>query len=151
MSSLKEHIFRQYDIRGIYGKDLTDKDGELIGRAFGTMVLEGGETWVIVGRDNRKSSPALHRCLVHGLLSTGVNVLDIGVVISPIFYYAAHLYGVSSGLMIAASQSAQYNGFKVQFGDNIWETLQILRRKVNEGVSPGAAELDTATGKIIPK
>jgi phosphomannomutase/phosphoglucomutase len=136
MSSLKEHIFRQYDIRGIYGKDLTDKDGELIGRAFGTMVLEGGETWVIVGRDNRKSSPALHRCLVHGLLSTGVNVLDIGVVISPIFYYAAHLYGVSSGLMITASHNpAQYNGFKVQFGGQTiyGETLQILRRKVNEG------------------
>lgn len=136
MSNVKESIFRQYDIRGIYGEDLRDGDAVLIGKAFGTMVQESGETWVIVGRDNRKSSPNLYQSVVEGLLSTGVNVLDIGMVISPIFYYAAHHYGISSGLMITASHNpAQYNGFKVQFrGYTIYgDDLQLLRDRANKG------------------
>ncbi|MGI6685922.1 MAG: phosphomannomutase/phosphoglucomutase [Bacillota bacterium] len=137
MSSLKKSIFRQYDIRGIFGVELTEKDGELIGKAFGTMVLELGENWVIVGRDNRKSSPILHRHVVTGLLSTGVNVLDIGVVVSPIFYYATHLYKVPSGLMITASHNpAPYNGLKIQLGGHTiyGNALQVLRERANDGI-----------------
>jgi phosphomannomutase/phosphoglucomutase len=136
MKSLKKSIFRQYDIRGIYGEDLHDHDAELIGKAFGTMVLDRGESWVIAGRDNRKSSPVLFNYLVRGLLSTGVNVLNIGVVISPIFYYATHLFQIGSGLMITASHNpSAYNGFKVQLGGHTiyGEALQVLRENAHKG------------------
>lgn len=117
MSSIKENIFKQYDIRGIYEEDLKAKDAELIGKAFGTYIKRKGENEAVVGRDNRKSSPQLFDALVKGLLDTGVNVKDIGVVISPIFYYATHLYGIKSGIMITASHNpAKYNGFKIQYG-----------------------------------
>lgn len=116
MSSIKEGIFRQYDIRGIYREDLTKEDAWLIGKAFGTYIKRKGETEAVVGRDNRKSSPELFDSLVKGLLDTGINVKDIGVVVSPIFYYATHLYNIKSGVMITASHNpAKYNGFKVQY------------------------------------
>lgn len=146
MSDVKECIFRQYDIRGIFGQDFTAEDGELIGKAFGTMVLEHGENRVIVGRDNRKTSPVLRQYLIKGLLSTGVDVVDIGEVISPIFYYATHLYGISSGIMITASHNpAAYNGCKVQFGGHTiyGEALQLLRQKANSGsFAQGCGELE---------
>ncbi|MEL7567271.1 MAG: phosphomannomutase/phosphoglucomutase [Dehalobacterium sp.] len=137
MNNVKECIFRQYDIRGVFEKDLTERDGELIGKAFGTLVREHGESRVIVGQDNRKSSPVLHQHVVQGLLSTGVNVVDIGVVVSPIFYFSTHLYGIGSGIMITASHNpADYNGFKVQFGGHTiyGEALKSLRQKANAGI-----------------
>lgn len=130
MSFIHDSIFRQYDIRGIYNEDLTPRDGELMGRAFGTYIKRRGETTAIVGRDNRKSSPELFHSVVQGLLDTGIDVKDIGVVVSPIFYYATHRYGIPSGIMITASHNpASYNGFKVQFGGRTLygEELQELK------------------------
>ncbi|ATW25193.1 phosphomannomutase/phosphoglucomutase [Candidatus Formimonas warabiya] len=135
MSGVKECIFRQYDIRGIFGEDFTEYDAELIGKAFGTFVKKKGETTVIVGQDNRKSSPVIFQHLVLGLLSTGVHVRNIGVVVSPIFYFATYHYGIKSGIMITASHNpAKYNGFKVQyggrtlFGEELQELRQIIRQ-----------------------
>ncbi|SHE74440.1 phosphomannomutase/phosphoglucomutase [Desulforamulus putei] len=134
--AVNERIFRQYDIRGIFGEDLTVQDAALIGRAFGTFLRQKGESSAIVGRDNRESSPVLHEHLVKGLLETGVNVIDIGVVISPIFYYATHLYGINAGIMITASHNpAKYNGFKVQYGGRTLygEELQQLKTMAERG------------------
>lgn len=146
MNNIKECIFRQYDIRGIFGEDFTEKDSAFIGKAFGTMVRQQGESRVIVGRDNRKSSPVLCRSLVQGLLSAGVDVVDIGVVVSPIFYYATHLYGIPSGIMVTASHNpASYNGFKVQLGGHTiyGDALRLLREKANQGTfDRGAGTLD---------
>jgi len=135
MSYINERIFRQYDIRGIYGEDLTAKDAELIGKAFGTFIKRKGEKEAIVGRDNRKSSQEIFNSLVRGLLETGINVKDIGLVISPIFYYSTYLYGIKSGIMITASHNpAQYNGFKVQYdGRTLYgEELQTIRKMILE-------------------
>lgn len=135
MSRIREGIFRQYDIRGIYNEDLTTKDAELIGKAFGTYIRRKGETEAIVGRDNRKSSPELFSSLVKGLLDTGINVKDIGIVVSPIFYYATHLYNIKSGIMITASHNpAEYNGFKVQYdGRTLYgDELQDMKRMIQE-------------------
>ncbi|AEF94998.1 phosphoglucomutase/phosphomannomutase alpha/beta/alpha domain II [Desulfotomaculum nigrificans CO-1-SRB] len=135
--AVNERIFRQYDIRGIFGEDLTVQDAALLGRAFGTFLRQKGESKAIVGRDNRESSPVLHEHLVKGLLETGVDVIDIGVVISPIFYYATHLYGINAGIMITASHNpAKYNGFKVQYGGRTLygEELQQLKAMANRGV-----------------
>jgi phosphomannomutase/phosphoglucomutase len=135
MSSISERIFRQYDIRGIYQENLSARDAELIGKAFGTYIRKKGETEAIVGRDNRKSSPELFNSLVKGLTDTGINVKDIGVVISPIFYYATYLYQIKSGIMITASHNpAEYNGFKVQYdgrtlyGDELQEIKRIIQK-----------------------
>ncbi|NLY42537.1 MAG: phosphomannomutase/phosphoglucomutase [Clostridiaceae bacterium] len=135
MSKVNEGIFRQYDIRGIYGEDLTRKDAELIGRAFGTYIRRKGETEAIVGRDNRKSSPELFDSLVKGMLDAGINVKDIGVVVSPIFYYSTYLYNIKSGIMITASHNpAKYNGFKVQYdgrtlyGEELQEIKEMILR-----------------------
>lgn len=109
-------IFRQYDIRGVYGEDLTDEMAELIGRAFGTYIKQKGETKTIVGMDNRISSPRLEKSVIKGICSTGVDVVDIGTVITPIFYYSTICLGISSGVMVTASHNpAEYNGFKIQF------------------------------------
>jgi phosphomannomutase/phosphoglucomutase len=135
MSYINERIFRQYDIRGIYGKDLTAEDAKLIGKAFGTFIKRKGEKEAIVGRDNRKSSHEIFNNLVRGLLETGINVRDIGLVVSPIFYYSTYLYGIKSGIMITASHNpAQYNGFKVQYdGRTLYgEELQNIRKMINE-------------------
>lgn len=135
MSIVHQRIFRQYDIRGIFGEDLTAKDAELIGKAFGTFIKRRGEQEAIVGRDNRKSSPGLFNSLVKGLLDTGVNVKDIGVVVSPIFYYSTHLYGIKSGIMVTASHNpADYNGFKIQHdGRTLFgEELQVIRKMIQD-------------------
>lgn len=135
MSNINEGIFRQYDVRGIYNEDLTAKDAEFIGKAFGTYIKRKGENQAIVGRDNRKSSPEIFNSLVKGLLDTGINVKDIGVVVSPIFYYATHLCNIKSGIMITANHNpAKYNGFKIQYdGRTLYgEELQDIKRMIQK-------------------
>lgn len=145
MKEINARIFKQYDIRGIYGKELLDEDAERIGRAFGTYIKRKGEMEAVVGMDNRKSSPALFQSLVKGLRESGIHVRKIGVVLSPIFYYATHLYQIKSGIMITASHNpAEYNGFKVQYdGRTLYgEELQELRTIIeNEDYEAGQGEL----------
>ncbi len=145
MNDINAHIFKQYDIRGIYGKDLLNEDAERIGKAFGTYIKRKGETEAVVGMDNRRSSPALFQSLAKGLLESGIHVRNIGVVLSPIFYYVTHLYQIKSGIMITASHNpAEYNGFKVQYdGRTLYgEELQELRTIIkNEDYEIGQGEL----------
>ena len=148
VSAISDQIFRQYDIRGIFNENLTTNDAELIGRAFGTYVKRKGESTAIVGRDNRKSSPPLHDSLVKGLLETGIDVIDIGVVTTPIFYYSTYNFNVSCGIMITASHNpAQYNGFKVQgFGSTLCgEQLQEIKKIANSG------DFEKGNGKLVYK
>lgn len=112
-----DRIFREYDIRGIYGEDLTDEIAVVVGKAFGTYIKRKGEGKAIVGMDNRKSSARLMDCITEGLCSAGVDVVNIGMVITPVFYYATIHLGINAGIMITASHNpAQYNGFKIQYG-----------------------------------
>ncbi len=116
MTTQFDTIFRQYDIRGVYGEDLTADVAGAIGKAFGTYIRRRGETSALVGMDNRLSSPVLKQAVVSGLRSTGINVVDIGTVITPIFYYSTVCFSIRAGIMITASHNpAQYNGFKVQY------------------------------------
>lgn len=136
MGLVSPGIFRQYDIRGVYGHDLTTHDAELIGRAFGTFLRDKGEKAAIVGRDNRASSPELREQIVKGLRESGIDVIDIGVVISPIFYYSTHLFEISGGVMITASHnSSEYNGFKIQYdGRTLYgDELLDLKRIIDKG------------------
>lgn len=114
MSDVPASIFRAYDIRGIVGKTLTPKIVELIGQALGSEAAERGETTIVVARDGRVSGPAMVEALKKGILETGRDVIDIGMVPTPTLYYAAlQLEGTDSGIMVTGSHNpADYNGFK---------------------------------------
>jgi phosphomannomutase/phosphoglucomutase len=126
-------IFREYDIRGVADRDLTDQTVTLLGRSFGTTVRKKGLTDVLVGMDNRYSSPRLARALTGGLLSTGCNVVDIGTVVTPIFYFARVQYGMEAGVMITGSHNpSEDNGFKIALGAGTiyGQDIQSLRKLI---------------------
>jgi phosphomannomutase/phosphoglucomutase len=107
-----------YDIRGIYGTELTDETAEKIGRGFGAYIQNQGITKAVVGMDNRASSLRLKDVVIKEICSAGADVTDIGTVITPVFYYATILLGIPAGIMITASHNpAAYNGFKIQCGE----------------------------------
>ncbi|UTW43275.1 phosphomannomutase/phosphoglucomutase [bacterium SCSIO 12844] len=112
--NVPEHIFRAYDIRGIAFKELTEEVVELIGQALGSKAIEQGEKTIIVGRDGRLSGAQLMQSLRSGMLSTGCDVIDIGVVPTPVLYYAAQATGTGSGVMLTGSHNPkEYNGIKM--------------------------------------
>ncbi|OAT85827.1 phosphomannomutase [Desulfotomaculum copahuensis] len=129
-------IFREYDIRGVAARDLDDKTVLSLGRAFGTWLQRRGRREALVGMDNRLSSPRLKEALMEGLLSTGCRVVDLGTVITPLFYYARELYGVDGGVMITGSHNPpDENGFKLACGPGTiyGEEIQSLRRLMENG------------------
>jgi phosphomannomutase / phosphoglucomutase len=111
-------IFRQNDVRGIVGADLTVEAARAIGGAYAALMLERGISGeVAVGRDNRHSGEKLRDALVDGLSSAGVNVVDIGVVPTPVLYWSLHHLNVIGGIQITGSHNPpEYNGFKLSFG-----------------------------------
>ena len=107
-------IFREYDIRGIVGKDLTVEIVESIGRAYATLALEQGCKTIAVGRDGRLTSSELRDRLTAGICSTGLNVMDIGVCATPLLYFSLFNLPVDGGVMITGSHNPKdYNGLKV--------------------------------------
>jgi phosphomannomutase / phosphoglucomutase len=135
---LKTHIFREYDIRGIVGDDLTDAVAEAIGRAYGSELraeLGGSGLVVAVGRDNRPSSESLAAGVVRGLRDAGVDVVDYGTVPTPLLYYAAARDATDGGIQITGSHNPpEYNGFKmIQRGRAVYgEAIQRLRSRMEE-------------------
>lgn len=112
-------IFRAYDIRGIAGETLTDDAVYEIARALGTRAQSLGQQQIVVGRDGRNSSPELSEALITGLNSTGADVIDIGLVPTPVLYFATHHFDTGSGVMITGSHNApEYNGLKIMLGGN---------------------------------
>ena len=108
-------IFRAYDIRGIVDDTLTESTVELIGRAIGSEAAARGESTVVVARDGRLSGPRLRDALVRGLTAAGRDVIDVGMVPTPVLYFATHaLDGTASGVMVTGSHNPpDYNGFKI--------------------------------------
>ncbi|MBO8169553.1 MAG: phosphomannomutase/phosphoglucomutase [Thermoanaerobacteraceae bacterium] len=150
MTVINKEVFRQYDIRGLVGEELTDEFVYLLGQSIGTYLQRKGFTEAIVGRDNRKSSPRIREQLVSGITATGCDVIDIGEVITPIFYYARILYDVPGGAMITGSHNpSEYNGFKIA-GDKgpgtiYGEEIQKLRRLME------AKDFESGSGKVIER
>ncbi len=104
-------IFKAYDIRGIVPTTLTENVALGLGRAFGMAALAAGESTVAVGRDGRLSGPALSSALMQGLMDVGLEVIDVGMVTTPMLYFAAHTL-CSSGIQVTGSHNpADYNGF----------------------------------------
>ncbi|GIT33441.1 MAG: hypothetical protein Ct9H300mP3_09720 [Gammaproteobacteria bacterium] len=112
--NLNENIFRAYDIRGIAYEDLSTEVVTLIGKSLGSKSLEFGISTIVLGRDGRKSSPDMYEWITDGIKSTGCNVIDIGVVSTPILYFATHTLSSPNGVMITGSHNpSNYNGFKI--------------------------------------
>ena len=132
---MKGHIFRQYDIRGIVGEELTEEVARDIGRAVGTHLKERNKNKIVVGRDVRNSSLSLKNELVEGILSTGCGVIDVGIVPTPLLYFSIYLYSQGGGVMVTGSHNPpEYNGFKICKGlDSIYgEEIQRLRRMIED-------------------
>jgi len=126
-------IFKAYDIRGIVNQTLDASVARQIGQAFGSAALAKGEKSVVIGRDGRLSGPELCSALAEGLQSAGVNVIDIGVVATPIVYYATQVLETQSGIMVTGSHNPpDYNGFKmVLAGEAIHgQTIQDLYQAI---------------------
>ncbi|MFI3271047.1 MAG: phosphomannomutase/phosphoglucomutase [Pseudomonadota bacterium] len=118
MKALSPSVFRAYDIRGIVDKDFDEEWVERLGKACGTYFVHKGLSSAVIGYDCRHSSPAYHEALVRGLLSTGVDVVSIGTVPTPMLYFAVKHLQKQAGVMITASHNPpEYNGFKVVCGE----------------------------------
>ncbi len=114
---MNPRIFREYDIRGVVDQDLTDDVVGLLGRSFATYISNKGKSRVVVGRDGRLSSPRLREALVKGMVSGGLDVVDIGVCPTPVFYFSLFHLEREGGVMITGSHNPpEFNGFKVFMG-----------------------------------
>ena len=133
MLPLSKTIFKAYDIRGVIDKTLDPSVARRLGRAFGKAVLAKGEQRVVIGRDGRLSGPGLAAALADGLQSVGVDVIDLGMVATPMVYFGTQVLDARSGIMVTGSHNPpDYNGFKmVLAGDAIHgDTIQDLYRSI---------------------
>ena len=129
-------MFREYDIRGVYGEDLSGEIAYLIGKAFGTKLREKNISSTVVAYDNRLSSVELEENLVKGLIETGIHVLRLGLATTPMCYFAANYLGTNCSMMITASHNPkEYNGFKFSYngihnayGDSVKEIYDVIMK-----------------------
>ena len=139
--TLSPSIFKAYDIRGIVPSTLDEEVARSLGRAFAAAALRAGERVVAVGRDGRLSGPALSAALVRGLVEVGVDVIDVGMVTTPMLYFAASTV-CRSGIQVTGSHNPRdYNGFKMVLAGRAihGEEIQALRRAMEQGVPSAAA------------
>ena len=133
MPHVAAEIFKAYDIRGVIGKSLTISTAELIGQALGSEGRARGVSKIAVGRDGRLSGPELVQALSSGIRKAGVGVVDIGMVATPMLYFATYHLGTGSGVMVTGSHNPpDYNGFKMMLaGETLsGEAIQQLRHRI---------------------
>ncbi len=162
MPSVNPQIFREYDIRGIVDEDLNSDTIDIIGRAYGTYLRRRGLRGVVLGRDNRLSSEGYRDVMARALLATGCDVIDIGLVVTPVFYFARAKHGVQGGVMITGSHNPpEFNGFKLgigvatMYGEQIQEVRSIAESGVFEkgagslrGFDPVSDYIEAIAGRI---
>lgn len=144
MTTLCPSIFRAYDIRGVVGKTLTEAGVFEIGKAFASLVREKGGKQIVVARDGRVSGPLMAKALSEGMLAAGCDVLDIGMVPTPVLYYATRVLDQRAGVMLTGSHNpAEYNGLKMVL-DGVAltedEISALYQRIVNREFSEGRGE-----------
>jgi len=135
MSLPHPEIFKAYDIRGIVGQSLTPDIVEQIGRAIGTEALAAGDNAVVVGRDGRLSGPAIASALMDGICATGCHAVDIGMVPTPLTYFATHALKIGSAVSVTGSHNPpDYNGLKVMIGTHTLaaDRIQDLRQRIED-------------------
>src|SRR5688500_2925096 len=129
-------ILREYDVRGIVGDTLSDRDAYALGRGYAALARGEGARKVAVGRDGRSHSPELQDALVRGLTAGGLDVVRVGMGPSPMLYFAAATLGVDGGIQVTGSHNpANYNGFKMLLKGRsaFGEEIQALGRRCAAG------------------
>ena len=133
---INPNIFRMYDIRGIADEDLNDAAVEQIGKAYGTVMVRAGYKQVVSGRDVRLSSPRIQKAVIKGLLSTGLNVIDVGVLPTPVLYFSIVDLKADGGVMVTGSHNPiEYNGIKMNegllsmYGDAILQLKSLIDKQ----------------------
>ncbi|MEW6314561.1 MAG: phosphomannomutase/phosphoglucomutase [Pseudomonadota bacterium] len=131
-----KEIFKAYDIRGIVGKTLTAEAVAAIGQAIGSEARARKQTTIAIGRDGRLSGPELAAALARGIQASGIDVIDLGQVATPMLYFATHQLGTGSGVMVTGSHNPpDYNGLKMVLGGETLsgDTIQGLRQRLERG------------------
>lgn len=144
--NIDKNIFREYDVRGVYPTGINEETAYIFGKAFGTYIKKFNKDKCVVGHDNRYSSDSLTDNLIKGILSTGIDIVYLGLCTTPMYYYACILKDIPSGVMVTASHNPKDdNGFKFAFdergnakGEMIQEFLEFLLK----------GEFDEGSGKI---
>ncbi len=142
------NIFREYDIRGIFEKDLKGEFPYYLGKSFGSHVRVAGKRKVCVGGDNRSTTPGIKEKLITGIVETGCEVMDIGIVPTPVLYFAVHRYQWDAGVMVTASHNPpEYNGFKLVVGKRslYGQKIQAIADRME------SSDFQTGTGKVFQK
>lgn len=131
-----KEIFKAYDIRGIVGKTFTAEIVEAIGHAIGSEAVARGQREICIGRDGRLSGPALSQALARGIRKAGIGVVDLGMVATPMTYFAAYQLKTNSAVMVTGSHNPpDYNGLKMVLGGETLSgyTIQKLRERLVNG------------------
>lgn len=152
-------IFKAYDIRGIVDDTLTESVVKAVGRVLGTMALERGVERFCIGRDGRLTGPRLAAALIEGVASTGIRVIDIGAVPTPVLYFATKYFGCGTGVAVTGSHNPpEYNGLKMMVAGITLaaEDIQDVRRRVQEerwrvSEKPGEVEQVDIVGEYMKK
>ena len=144
---LPPEIFKAYDIRGIVGRTLTPPIVRAVGQALGTLARERGRASIAIGRDGRLSGPELSGALADGIRAAGTNVVDLGMVATPMTYFAAHELGTGCSTMVTGSHNPpEYNGLKMVIDDSTLsgDDIQALRARIERGdLLSGAGTYET--------
>jgi phosphomannomutase/phosphoglucomutase len=148
MSSVSQNIFREYDVRGVVGEDLTPELAETLGRAYGSELraqLEAAGPTVTIGHDNRHSSEGLSAAFAEGLRVSGAQVVAVGCVPTPALYFAVHHLSAAAGIQVTGSHNPpEYNGFKMltSRGPFYGRSIQRLRARIeNDDFASGAGTI----------
>ncbi|MDR1943210.1 MAG: phosphomannomutase/phosphoglucomutase [Synergistaceae bacterium] len=152
-----EHIFREYDVRGVADTELTSDAVRAIGQAYGTYLSDLGIYAVTVGGDARLSTPRIKSDVIEGLAMTGVSVIDIGLVASPTFYWSLYHFGVDGGVMVTGSHNPpEFNGLKLAqgkatiWGDDIKEIFRIISEgRMERSATPGHIRVEDISQPYI--
>ncbi|VAX20459.1 Phosphoglucomutase @ Phosphomannomutase, partial [hydrothermal vent metagenome] len=146
---MNRSIFREYDVRGVVEKDLTPELVEALGRAYGAVIRRSGGKKVVVGYDARPSSPLLFDILSRGITSTGIDVVRINVVPTPLMYFSIYHLETDGGVMITGSHNPpEFNGFKMNlgtgslFGAAIQDIADMIEKEDYESGSGEISEVD---------
>jgi len=151
MTSIAPEIFKAYDIRGIVDRTLTEPAAESIGRGLAELGRRKSVNRFVIGRDGRLSGPKLSAALARGLTAGGMDVVDIGVVATPMVYFATHHFATGSGVMVTGSHNPpEYNGLKMMVaGETLAaEAIQDLRKLIDALVTPAKAGVQPERGSV---
>ena len=143
---MNEFIFRKYDIRGVVETDFSDEVVQNLGRAFGTYVIRSGGVKIAVSGDIRPSTPKLIRNLVDGLISTGIDVIDLGILPTPVNYYSMFELPIDGAVQITGSHNPpEFNGFKISLNQNAFhsEQIQDLKKLIDD------KSFEVGKGKVL--